>query len=198
MLSLYIYDHTRKTVLPPKSTDACFRNRLDLHGSKNVLFVNATWWLASELYMVQEAWKRPRSARVLSRAEPLMQNHMPASEKRHTGVVELFALVASNCNYYWIDDKDEMETVREKRLKLHGFLAAGSRTAETTSPGHAFLFVPTNKRLDSHLVVADMDMSFAAVSVGPNLTRTALEQQPWLAVYLNSRKRKPSPSREEL
>jgi hypothetical protein len=161
--------------------------RLDLHEAKNVLFVNATWWLASELYMVQEAWKRPRSARVLSRAEPLMQNHVPDAERRLNSpeFVELLALIAADCSYYWINNIDREEEVSEERLHLQGALTLGSRTSERTRPGNAFLFVPANASLERHLIVADMDMSNAAVSVGPKLTRTALEQQPWLVGYLH-------------
>jgi hypothetical protein len=160
-----------------------------------VLWVNATWWLASELYMAQEAWKRPRSAHSLSRTEPLTQNQLPTAEdKLNTNVaqhdsvgVDMSAAFVSDCNFYWINNLDQTEEVSVDRLRFEDLLKAGDPTNSHTSIGHAFLFVPTDANQGRHLVVAKQGMSGKNIVIGVEQTRDALKQQPWLEGYLDTK-----------
>jgi hypothetical protein len=148
----------------------------DSSAAQDVVFVNATFYLQSELYMVREAWKKPRSARQLSPQIPPLHANIISTEfdgYTHAAVrhphedddVSVSFFIPEEYNVvhmYWVNVEDFTFHLKdEEALQNHD-----------THDGHLFVFLfPEAKTIEAVMI----DKSIEEYVVGPLTTEVAID-----------------------
>lgn len=153
----------------------------DSSAAQDIVFVNASWYMQSELYLVRQAWKHPRSARKLYSAIPPLQENVRTDsgfdgypELLRWSKIQIHAKAKDNFECFWL---------QPETFELHSQGKLGDEVTEMNSlVGHMFLLVG-----DANIEAILVQKGVHEYTVGKNQTDLAVSSVKGLRKVLRHR-----------